>query len=154
MYSYLPSSQFKAEFLSVTVRTQLELAMANCTVAAGFPSPALDFDCKAIDLNEALIGNATATFLWRLAGTSMRDFGMLDGDWLLVDRSLRPQHQDIVVAELNGEFTCKQLYRRGQVVKLVPGNPEFPEIQMHEGEQLCIVGVVTSCIKRLRSVSR
>ena len=77
------------------------LPLVPFRVPAGFPSPALDFDCKAIDLHALLIGNAPATFLWRLSGWSMRDLGLGDGDLLIVDRSLKPQHGDIVVAEPN-----------------------------------------------------
>ena len=73
------------------------LPLVPFRVPAGFPSPALDFDCKTIDLHALLIGNAPATFLWRLSGWSMRDLGLGDGDLLMVDRSLRPQHGDIVV---------------------------------------------------------
>ncbi|WP_236597928.1 S24 family peptidase [Comamonas testosteroni] len=35
--------------------------------------------------------------------------GLYDGDWLPVDEFLRPQHDDIVVAEMDGDFTCKRL---------------------------------------------
>ena len=128
------------------------LPLVPFRVPAGFPSPALDFDCKSIDLHALLIGNAPATFLWRLSGWSMRDLGLGDGDLLMVDRSLRPQHGDIVVAEVDGDFTCKQLYQRGQEVKLLPANSEFPEIVFRDGQSLTICGVVTAAIKRFRHV--
>ena len=59
---------------------------------------------------------------------------------------------DIVVAEVDGDFTCKQLYQRGQEVKLLPANSEFPEIVFREGQSLTICGVVTAAIKRFRHV--
>ena len=61
------------------------------SVAAGFPSPADDYATKATDLNAALIKNPQATFLMRIAGSSMRDAGIDDGDVVLVDRALRPR---------------------------------------------------------------
>ena len=59
---------------------------------------------------------------------------------------------DIVVAEVDGDFTCKQLYQRGQEVKLLPANSEFPEIVFRDGQSLTICGVVTAAIKRFRHV--
>ena len=84
------------------------------TVSAGFPSPAADHSQKRIDLNDHLIRNKEATFLFRVRGDSMTGIGIYDGDTLLVDRSLEPRHNAIVLAVLNNEFTVKRLYRRGR----------------------------------------
>lgn len=119
-------------------------------VPAGFPSPAEDFAVKRHDLNELLITHAMATFLWRVSGQSMTEAGIFDGDILVVNRALTPVHKDVVVAEVDGEFTVKYFYKRNGSIKLQPANPTYPEITFKEGQSLRICGVVTSSIKRFR----
>ena len=119
------------------------------SVHAGFPSPAADHSQKRIDLNEHLIRNKEATFLFRVRGDSMTGIGIYEGDTLLVDRSIDPRHNAIVLAVLNNEFTIKRLHRRGGVVKLVSENPIYPPIQMKQGEELSIWGVVTFNLHKL-----
>ncbi|MCW0207562.1 MAG: peptidase, partial [Achromobacter sp.] len=74
----------------------LVLPLANASVHAGFPSPADDYLVKRIDLNEILVTHPQATFLFRVAGDSMQDLGIFDGDLLLVNRALKPCHGNIV----------------------------------------------------------
>ena len=117
---------------------------------AGFPSPAADFAVKRHDLNELLITHPAATFMWQARGLSMIDLGVSDGDVLVVNRALTPKHGDIVVAEVNGDFTVKQLYKRNGMVKLISGNPTFPPMLFKDGQTMTICGVVTATIKRFR----
>lgn len=126
----------------------LILPLAEATVRAGFPSPAADFSVRRLDLNDILITHPQATFLLRVRGDSMRDIGIDDGDTLVVDRALTPQHGSIVVAVLDGEFTVKQLYKRAGRFKLKAGNPTYPDIIPTADQVVEIWGVVTACIKR------
>ena len=126
------------------------LPMVQGTVRAGFPSPADDFAVKRHDLNELLITHPAATFFWRVRGTSMHDAGIGDGDILVVNRALQPVHGDIVVAEIDNDFTVKYLHRRGGRVKLVAADSTFPDIVPREGQTLAVCGVVTGAIKRFR----
>ena len=95
----------------------LVLPLANASVHAGFPSPADDYLVKRIDLNEILVTHPQATFLFRVAGDSMQDLGIFDGDLLLVNRALKPCHGNIVVAVVDGEYAVKQLYLRAGRLK-------------------------------------
>jgi DNA polymerase V len=124
--------------------------MVQGTVRAGFPSPADDFAVKRHDLNDLLITHPAATFFWRVRGTSMGGAGIADGDILVVNRALQPVHGDIVVAEIDNDFTVKYLHRRGGKVKLVAADPTFPDIVPREGQTLAICGVVTGAIKKFR----
>jgi DNA polymerase V len=128
---------------------QVWLEMCDWTVPAGFPSPAADHTRKSLDLNEHLIRNKEATFIFRVKGDSMIGIGIYDGDELIVDRSIDPRHGNIVLAVLNNEFTVKRLHRRGGVVKLVADNPLYPPIVVREGEELVIWGVVTRNLHKL-----
>lgn len=70
----------------------------------GFPSPATDYLEKKLDLNELLVKHPAATFFMRVKEGGMPDSDIFSGDILLVDRSLVPREQDIVVAIIDGEF--------------------------------------------------
>ena len=68
---------------------------------------------------------------------------------MLFRSSIDARHNAIVLAVLNNEFTVKRLYRRGGVVKLVSENPIYPPIQIKQGEELSIWGVVTFNLHKL-----
>lgn len=127
------------------------LPLADCSVRAGFPSPADDFSSQRLDLSELLIEHPQATFLLRVAGPSMREYGIDDGDIIVVDRALRARHGSIVVAVLDNDFTVKVLHNAGGALRLRAGNPSYPDIVPKENQELEIWGVVTSCIKRFRT---
>ena len=74
-------------------------------VAAGFPSPASDFMENPIDLNQYLVKNGVATFLFRVSGTSMIEALIDDGSLLLVDCSMQAIHNSIVVAKIHGDLS-------------------------------------------------
>lgn len=123
---------------------------ADCSVRAGFPSPAEDFSVNRLDISELLVKHPQATFLLRVAGPSMREYGIDDGNLVVVDRALQARHGSIVVAVIEGEFTIKKLFKAAGMVKLKAGNPTYPDITPKEGQCLEIWGVVTSCIKQFR----
>lgn len=117
------------------------------SVRAGFPSPADDYVEKRIDLNEELIRHREATFFLRVRGHSMTGAGIDDGDELIVDRAIAPEHNRIVVAAVDGELTVKRFYRRNGVVKLLAENPQYPDIEFTNEQEMVIWGVVTKIIK-------
>ena len=127
----------------------LMLDVCGWTVPAGFPSPAADHTQERIDLNKELIRNKEATYIFRVKGDSMIGAGIYEGDALLVDRSIDPKHNNIVIAKLNNEFTVKRLYRRGGVVKLIAENPIYPPRLIKEEDDFIVWGVVTNNIHKL-----
>lgn len=129
---------------------RVDLAFVEGRVPAGFPSPADDYQVKRHDLNELLITHPSATFMWRVSGQSMVEAGIFDGDILVVNRALTPKHRDIVVAQVDNDFTVKYLHKRADRVTLVPANPTYPTISFREGQQLVVVGVVVAAIKKFR----
>ena len=128
--------------------TPLWLDVCGWTVPAGFPSPAQDHVQRRIDLNEHLIHNGDATYLFKVSGDSMLGIGIFPNDTLLIDRSIEPKHNNIVLGVLNAEFTVKRLYRRGGVVKLVPENPIYPTRVIKEEDDFIVWGVVTAAIRK------
>ncbi|MBN2857978.1 MAG: translesion error-prone DNA polymerase V autoproteolytic subunit [Candidatus Delongbacteria bacterium] len=118
-------------------------------LSAGFPSPASDYMEKALDLNEYLIKNPSATFFVEITGDSMTGAGIHSGDILIVDRSLEAKHNRIVVAVINGDFTVKRLSWQKGKIRLIPENPAYDPIEIKEGTEFEIWGVATSVIHRL-----
>ena len=127
----------------------LILDVCSWTVIAGFPSPAADYTQQRIDLNNHLIRNKDATYLFRVKGDSMINVGIYENDILLVDRSISPKHDHIILAQLNNEFTVKRLYRRGGIVKLLAENNIYPPRLIKEEDDLVAWGVVTYNLHKL-----
>jgi DNA polymerase V len=130
-------------------RNALQLPLAGDTVAAGFPSPADDYIDVGIDLNEALIRHPSSTFFLRVSGDSMTGAGIHHGDLLLVDRSLEPRPQRIVVAVLDGAFTLKRLTRHRGQLRLEAANPAYPPLELHQCGDVQIWGVAIHVIHPL-----
>ena len=126
----------------------MEAILIQGTIQAGFPSPAEDLGAQRIDLAKILIKHSQATYCWRASGHSMTEAGIFDNDIMVIDRAIRPRHNHIVAAIVEGEFTVKQLYQRAGRMKLKAANPTYPDIVPREGQLIEIWGVVTSTIKQ------
>ena len=119
-------------------------------VPAGFPSPADDHLESPLDLTEHLVAHPAATFLVTVSGRSMEGAGIFHGDTLVVDRSLEPRDRDIVVAAVDGELTVKRLRKQHGTVVLAAESPHYPSIELCDGRECVVWGVVTSAIHRFR----
>lgn len=131
--------------------TRLEIPLFSSTVAAGYPSPAEDHVEDTLDLNEYMVQRPDSTFMLRVEGESMKNAGIMPNDILVVDRSLKATHKKIVIAAIDGELTVKRLYHRGGLVKLLPENPAYPEIELESEADLIIWGVVIGSFRRFQS---
>lgn len=124
--------------------------MAQEGIHAGFPSPATDYMTQAIDLNKELVRHPAATFYGRVVGDSMIDAGVDEGDILVIDRALEAQDGDMAVCFVDGEFTLKHLKMKEGRIALVPANDKYPVIEVDEGTDFKMWGVVTYVIKKVR----
>ena len=116
--------------------------------ASGFPSQADDYLEGHLDLNDFLIKHPSATFLARAMGQTMRAAGIYEGDLLIIDRSLKPQHKDIVIAVINGELCCRYLDIHNR--QLISPNPRQRPISCLQDESAIIEGVVIHSIRHHR----
>lgn len=129
----------------------LALPLAGRHVPAGFPSPADDYLEGEIDLNRLLVERPAATFFIRVAGTSMSGAGIMDGDFVVVDRSVEAVPGHIVVAVVAGEMTVKRLRRaKGGRAVLVAEHPDYPALIVGEGDHAEVWGVVVGCVRKIR----
>lgn len=124
-------------------------ALLRKAVPAGFPSPADDYVERRLSLDEHLIQHRESTFFMRVAGHSMRDLGIFDGDLLVVDRSVPATHGCVVVAVINGEFTVKQLLYTPQGKVLRAAHPDYPEVAVTAEHDFSVWGVVQWNVHRL-----
>lgn len=131
---------------SFVVNKGYKIPLFGCKVQAGFPSPADDYVEGKLDLNELLIKHPAATFFLRVMGESMKDAGIFPNDLLVVDRSLKPDHNRIVIALVDNELTVKRLHHKNGELRLKAENKAFPDIELKGESELSVWGVVTSVI--------
>jgi SOS regulatory protein LexA len=119
------------------------------SVQAGFPSPEEESLCDSISMDEYLIAKPEASFLLQVSGDSMTGEGIMAGDLVIVERGREPQSGDIVIAEVDGEWTMKYFKREGKQVVLEAANPKYPIIRPKT--ELRLGGVVTAVIRKYHS---
>jgi DNA polymerase V len=138
---------------ATAVRGGMRLPFFDLGIRAGFPIP-LDNDEKAqdIELLRMLCPHPEASYLIRVAGNSMIDAGINDGDIIIVDKSHRnPGPSEVAVCELNGEYTLKRFEKDGDGCGwLVPANPDYPRIRITEDDSFSVWGTVSYIIHKPR----
>lgn len=116
------------------------------TVAAGFPSPAEEELLDTLSLEEFLIRRPEATFLLKVSGDSMIDAGIHPGDLVLVERGSTPKSGDVVVAQVDDEWTLKYYQKDKAGVRLEAANAKYRAIQPKRS--LVIGGIVRAVIRK------
>ncbi len=119
------------------------------TVEAGWPSPAEEELADTIGLEEWLIHNREATYMLKVSGDSMIDAGIHPGDMLLVERGRSPKEGDIIVAEVDKQWTLKYYNKKGNQIVLVPANKKYQTIIPKN--ELNVAAVVTAVIRKYHS---
>jgi repressor LexA len=118
------------------------------SVTAGFPSPAEEELQDTMSLDEYLINNPNSTYLLKVEGDSMIDAGICPGDLVLVDKGLAPKSGDIVIAQVDNEWTLKYFEKKGRAVYLRAANRKYPLIRPRE--ELIIGGVVVANVRKYK----
>ncbi|MEO1130284.1 MAG: transcriptional repressor LexA [Planctomycetota bacterium] len=117
-------------------------------IAAGYPIEKYEDD-DSVDLTDLFgprVGQANATFALCVDGDSMRDEGILNGDYVIIERRETARNGERVVALLpNGETTLKTFFRETDHIRLQPANPAFEPIRVKDCK---IQGVVIGVLRR------
>ena len=128
------------------VKNKVKLISAS----AGFPSPAENYVEEKLNLNSYLIKNKESSFFVRVSGDSMINVGIFDNDILIVDRSLDPKRQSIVILSIDGELVIKKLMKdQSKNYYLKSENSNYPNIKLNSNRDTIIWGVVTYVIHSL-----
>lgn len=131
------------------MKTDENIVIPVAVIHAGFPSPASGYMESFINLDKELVRHPAATFYGRVAGNSMIDAGVDEGDVLVIDRAIEAKDGDMAVCYVDGEFTLKYLSFKEGKLHLVPANRAYPEIVVTEGTDFTVWGVVTYVIKKV-----
>lgn len=118
-------------------------------VRAGFPSPAEEELRDVISFDEYLITRPENSFIVKVRGESMIGAGIMDGDLVIIEKGREPKNGDVVLAEVDGDWTLKYFKRQGQMVVLEAANPNYPPIRAKE--ELKLGGIVTAVIRKYKS---
>jgi DNA polymerase V len=126
------------------------ISIADGRVTVGFPGPAVDYtDNNRLDIFDYLIQHPMTTFYIQIKSNSMINVGIYDGDLLVVDRSLEPKNNQIVIAVIDGEFTVKRISKYNNKLYLIPENEQFKPIEITDTMNFEVWGVVTFVIHKL-----
>lgn len=117
-------------------------------VQAGFPSPAEEELVDTLTLDQYLVRRPEASFLLKVTGDSMIEAGIQPGDVAIVERGRTPKGGEIVLAEIDREWTLKYYRKEKGRVGLFPANPKYPPL--YPQEELSIAGVVVAVIRRYK----
>lgn len=131
--------------------SNVQLLDTSVCAGTGFPSPAQDYVEMGLDWNTHLIRHPAATFPVRVLGKSMEPL-IMEGSYVIVDKSLEPKNNDIVVAIYRDEFTLKRFSKNTKGTFLIPENPKFPTVQISEATDFQIWGVVTFSVHQHRTL--
>lgn len=115
-------------------------------VKAGFPALAEEDPGNTISLDDFLVEKKGSTYMLEVDGDSMIEAHIASGDMVLAERTNRAKDGEIVVAEVDGEWTMKYFRQKGDKVWLEPANKNFKNI--YPKEDLRIAAVVKAVIRK------
>lgn len=121
-----------------------EIPMAGF-VKAGLPSEVEELT-DTINLEDMLVGKKELTFMLTVDGDSMIDAHIEEGDMILVERATVARDGDIVIAEVDGEYTLKYYKNKNGKVWLLPANSKYKPI--YPTESLNVVAKLKAVIRK------
>jgi len=115
-------------------------------VKAGFPADVAEESHDTVNLDEYLVQKKGTTYMLEVDGDSMIDAHIADGDMVLVEKTDKAKNGDIVIADVDGEFTMKYFRKDGEKVWLEPANKDFKNI--YPVTYMNITAVVKAVIRK------
>jgi repressor LexA len=116
-------------------------------IAAGLPIEALRDDYAQIEVPVAMLGSGEH-FALEVAGDSMIDAGILDGDTVIIRKGETAENGQIIVALVDeGEVTLKRLRRRGNSIALEPANSRY-ETKLFPADRVKVQGRLVALLRQ------
>ena len=116
------------------------------SVKAGFPADVAEELRDTINLDDYLVAKKGQSYLLKVDGDSMIEAHIADGDMVLVEKTNHAKDGDIIIADVDGEFTMKYFRKEGNKVWLEPANKDFKPI--YPTVYLNITAVVKAVIRK------
>ncbi len=130
------------------------LKLINISAQAGISSylaPIEECSDLGLNLDALLIDDPIGTYIGIADGESMTDLGIYSGDLLIISRETRAIDKDIIVADLNGVFVCKQVDKKNGI--LLPAAKGFKPYTLKAGDHFQVEGVVVRSIRLHRPIA-
>ena len=115
-------------------------------VETGFPSPATDHIENPLNLQEYVVRHPASTYFARIGEEDYPALGLYTGDIVVVDRSLAPRSNSLVIAELHGEHSICRLHIKNRTWLLEDGAGELHEVSFHDPFDTPVWGRITHII--------
>ena len=106
-----------------------------CHIVAGFPTPAEEELRDLLSFDDYLITRPDSSFILKVRGDSMMEAGILPGDLVIVEKGRNPRTGDIVIAEVDGEWTMKYFRKEGGRIIFEAANPGYAPL--YPPSELC-----------------
>jgi repressor LexA len=115
-------------------------------VAAGSPILAQEHVEATFNVDPAMF-SSKPDFLLKVRGLSMRDVGIMDGDLLAVKKVTTAKNGQIVVARLGDDVTVKRYRKTGELIELLPENPDFKVIRVEPDDEFALEGLAVGLLR-------
>lgn len=115
-------------------------------VTAGFPVVAEEEKLESLNLDDFLIEKKDSTYLLEVDGDSMIDAHIADGDLVIAEKTNKAKDGDIVVAEVDGEWTMKYFKQKAGKIWLEPANKNYKPI--HPVHSFNITAVIKGVVRK------
>lgn len=116
-------------------------------IAAGQPIETINGHAETLEVPPFMVGRRHS-YVLQVRGESMKDAGIMDGDYVVIQEKPEPSRGDMVVALVNGEATLKRYYKEKDHIRLQPENPTMEPILVKPGTPFEIQGICIGVIRK------
>lgn len=120
------------------------------TIAAGVPLEVVEDSTDTIEVSSQFFSERSQKprYVLQVAGDSMEDMGLLDGDYVVIEHRDHAENGEVVAALYNGGATLKEYRRVGGTVMLFPKNKKYQPIKVTPHDEFLIRGVLVGSFRQ------
>lgn len=143
---FLVSRSLQLNKVTKKVSSDIELPLFGTAISCGKPVGHDHTIEKELSLEKLVMKNPAQTFFVRSVGDSMNPV-IMNGDYLVIDKTLTPKVGQIVLAQIENEFTIKRYFKQSKKMLLKADNPLYKDIEITDDQEALICGVVVSIVR-------
>ncbi|PJZ23962.1 peptidase S24 [Leptospira hartskeerlii] len=129
-------------------RSTVKIPLLRTRLTAGFPKPSDDYFQKRLDPKDLLEINPATTFYMRISGDTWNEYGIFDGDHVVIDRSIPPSNGKIAVVTYAGNFTLRRIGKIGDRFCFLVKDQNSNLIPIEPDSEVEIWGIISFGIHR------